>query len=387
MTMEEIYFDNSATTKLCTPAIHAMEEVMNHTFANPSSLHSAGFRAEQALNTARQQVLAALGVRDKGARLVFTSSGTEANNLALVGTVRAKEKYRGGTIILSDSEHASVHECANYLKAKGFTIAYLSTKAGKIDPYELETRIDEKTILLSIMHVNNELGSLYDLSTLFRIAKQKKPDIITHTDAVQSFMKIPFTPQQLGADLVSVSSHKIHGPKGAGALYISEEIIKQKKISPLLFGGGQEYGFRSGTENTISIAGFGAAAQYMTAHMKENFSKATQVRLALIEKLPPAIRVNAAETYSPYIINITVPGIKSETMLHYLSSRGIYVSSGSACSSHKKAPSRPLSAYGLSAQEADCSLRISLCGENTICEANKVAEALHEGLDTLVHTK
>ncbi|MCI8332301.1 MAG: cysteine desulfurase [Clostridiales bacterium] len=384
---KEIYFDNSATTKLCSPAIDAMEEMMNQTFANPSSLHSAGFQAEKRLDEARQRVLAALGVRDKGARLVFTASGTEANNLALIGTVRAKEKYHGGTIILSDSEHASVHECAAYLKKKGFTIVYLSAKKGKIDPAELAELIDEKTVLLSIMHVNNELGSLYDLQTLFRIAKQKKPDLITHTDAVQSFLKIPFTPQQLGADLVSISAHKIHGPKGAGALYISGEMIKQKKISPLIFGGGQENGFRSGTENTISIAGFGAAAQYMAARMKENYVHALKVRTALIEHLSSSVQINQAELYSPYIINLTLPCIKSETMLHYLSGQAIYVSSGSACSSHKKAPSRALIAYGLTEQEADSSLRISLCEENTIEEALYTADALNQGIKTLIHAK
>ena len=159
---KEIYFDNSATTKLCVPAITAMEEIMNHVFANPSSLHAAGFQAEKRLHEARHRVLTALGVRDKGARLIFTASGTEANNLALMGTARAKAKYQGGTIILSDSEHASVHECANDLKKNGYKIVYLSTKNGKINPAELEALIDEKTILLSIMHVNNELGSLYD---------------------------------------------------------------------------------------------------------------------------------------------------------------------------------------------------------------------------------
>lgn len=383
--MQEIYFDNSATTRLCCSSVAAMEEAMKTNFANPSSKHRPGFLAEQMLEQARGRVLSALGVKNRADKLVFTASGTEANNLALAGSAFAKEKNKGGTIVLTDSEHASVYNCAKHLEKQGFNIRLLPTRGGKIDPAHVLSAIDEHAFLLSIMHVNNEHGAVYDVSTIFRAAKRKKPDLITHTDAVQSFMKLPFTPQGLGADLVTLSAHKIHGPKGAGALYVSEEIIKRKCLSPVLFGGGQELGLRSGTENTISIAGFGAAAAENAPKLKEHLLRAQQVRTALVEHLPNSIQVNSAEKTSPFIISLTLPDIKSETMLHYLSGRGIYVSSGSACSSNTAGKiSRTLKAFGLSERQADCTIRLSLSSENTVEEACIVAGAISDGCNELV---
>lgn len=386
--MAEIYLDNSATTGLCCSSVRAMEDVISGNYGNPSSLHDIGLKAEKTVSLAREQVLTALGARDRNARLIFCASGTEADNLALRGVAYSKEKFRGGRIIITDSEHPAVDECAASLEAEGFEVVRIPTRGGVLDSAAATEAINGRTFLISLMTVNNETGALYDIASVFRAAKAKNPDIVTHTDAVQAFLKIPMSPERLCADLVTLSGHKIHGPKGVGALYISGEVIKRKNIRPVIFGGGQEWGYRSGTENTVGIAGFGAAAEEGAAALRENHRILCALREHFLSSLPDRIKVKEpAGAYAPHIINITLPDIKSETMLHYLSAKGIYVSSGSACSSHGHGGNRVLTAYGASEREADCSLRVSLCAQNTKEELSAAARALEDGINELITIK
>ena len=385
--IKEIYLDNSATTALSPAVKAAMNEAME-TYGNPSSLHSAGLAAERIIREARKNVGEALGVRSlKDSQLIFTSCGSEANNLAIFGTVYAKARRTANKIITTDSEHPSVENPLRRLEESGFKVVRIPTKSGSLD-MEMLQKESEGVLLASLMMVNNETGASYNVSEAFRLIKAKSPDAVTHCDAVQGFLKKKFAATTLGADLITLSAHKIHGPKGVGALYINPDIIKKKKIIPYLLGGGQEYGLRSGTENTVGIAGFGAAAKEGFGDLEKSLAGMAAVKAHIIKNLPGEIRVNSPiGEAAPHIVNITLPRIKSETMLHYLSSKGIFVSSGSACSSHSSSPSSALIAFGIDAKEADCSLRISLCPENTAEDANTLCKALTEGLNTLVRIK
>lgn len=383
--MKEIYLDNSATTRLCCSSVKAMTGIMENSYGNPSSLHTLGHEAEKATNNARRQILSALSCTDSSAGLVFCASGTEADNLALRGAAHSKERFKGGRIIISDSEHSAIEETARSLEKEGYEVVRLSSKGGVINKDELLNAVNDRTFLISVMTVNNETGAVYDVGELFSLAKAKNPDIITHTDAVQAFLKIPVSPARLKADMITLSAHKIHGPKGVGALYVSGEMIKKKNISPVIFGGGQEGGLRSGTENTIGIAGFGAACEEGVKTLPADHRHMKELKEYLLAQLPEGIsaKVPTGE-WAPHIVNITLPSIKSETMLHYLSGRGIYVSSGSACASHGNGENRVLSAFGCSKKEADCSLRISLCRKNTREELDELISALRDGINTIV---
>ncbi len=383
--MRTVYLDNSATTAL-TPNVRQAMLAAFDCYGNPSSLHSIGQSAEHLMEEARTSVARALFLPPRDYKVIFTSGGTEANNLALFGTLHAKA-YKNPRIIITDSEHPCIIEPAKALEAEGVEVIYLSTRNGSIDPNELLNAINPQTVLLSIMHVNNETGAIYDIPTLFRIAKAKKPDLICHTDAVQAFLKIPFRPDRCQCDMVSVSSHKIHGPKGAGALIVSKDILQRKNLAPILLGGGQEDAFRSGTENTICIAGFGAAAQAGIDTLRESYDKMSTLRQYLIENLPKNIHPNLPPKAACHILNITLPGIKSETMLHFLSGNGCYVSSGSACSSHGKHGSYVLRAFGLDDKEADTSIRISLNSTITKEDLDYFLITLQKGLDTLVRIR
>ncbi len=369
--------------------MEAMEVAMRE-YGNPSSLHSIGLEAQKLVDSARDAIGTALGVKMmKPGQLVFTSGGTEANNLAIRGVAYAKTRNARGKIITTDSEHASVEEVMKSLEKDGFEVVRISTRGGVLNFSELEAALDERVILASMMMVNNETGAVYDLGRAFSAVKAKCPNAVTHCDAIQGFLKIKFSPTSLGADLVSVSAHKIHGPKGVGSLYISRDILTQKKIAPILYGGGQEFGFRSGTENVIGIAGFGGAVKAGYCTLEEQIEHLAALREYAILKLSALdLRLNIPlGTCAPHIINLTLPRIKSETMLHFLSGEGVYVSSGSACSSHAHTPSRALTAFGLSANDADCSLRISLSHENTEDEIDVLTEAVKSGLAMLVRIK
>ena len=381
-----IYLDNSATTALCGQARQAMIEAMDR-YGNPSSKHQLGLDAERMVEVARAQVASALGVRPGVGQIYFTASGTEANNLAILGSVYAKERRTGNRIVTTEGEHSSVEAVMQKLERDGFEVIRIPTKNGVLDMEFAARAIDKGTLLVSAMMVNNETGALYDLKSLFALAKRNNPSVVTHCDAVQGFMKAIFSPAAIGADLLTVSSHKIHGPKGVGALYVSAEILKAKKLIPVTLGGGQEGGMRSGTENVIGIVGFGAAAAAAQSSLRADLAHMTRLRtyleggLAQIEGVTLNLPVG---TRAPHVVNLTLPDIKSETMLNYLSAKDIYVSSGSACSSHGHATSRALAAFGLTAERADCALRISLCPSNTEADADALCRALADGVRTLV---
>lgn len=387
--MKEIYLDNSATTALCDGAVKAMTEAMT-VYGNPSSLHSLGHAAQKAVDEARSALGIALGVRmPKPGQIIFTASGTEANNLAIRGCIYSKARRTTNRIITTDSEHPSVDGLLRKLEDEGFEVIRIPTRGGVLDMSALEQALEKSVLMVTMMLVNNETGAMYDLPRVFSMVKQKYPDAVTHCDAVQGFMKCRFTPSSIGADLVSISAHKIHGPKGLGALYVSADILKQRKLVPIIYGGGQEYGFRSGTENVIGIVGFGAAVREAYLGLDKELSKMAALReYALLKLSALDVRLNTPlGSAAPHIINFTLPNIKSETMLHYLSGEGIYVSSGSACSSHSQTPSRALTAFGLSPADADCSLRVSLSRYNTESDIDALVERLETGLRVLVRIK
>lgn len=379
--MMEIYFDNSATTRVSEAAAQKMIQAAREIWGNPSSLHRMGKTAETVMNEARASVLNALGVPTLSAlenrrSLIFTASGTEANNLAILGCAYAKPRNRSRRLIVSDSEHPSVLECALKLEREGYDVYRLSTKGGVLHPDDIAHALEREPFLVSCMTVNNETGARYDIETLFAMAKAVYPRVITHTDAVQAFLHVPLH----AADMITVSAHKIHGPKGVGALYVSPSVRKAKALSPVIFGGGQEDGLRSGTENVPSIAGFGEAARCRPDHTAQ-----ANVRQSILDRLPVEVRANLpAGSFAPHILSLTMPGIRSETMLHFLEDRGIYVSSGSACSSNTGHGSYVLRAFGLPDAEADATIRLSFDEAVTLQQADAFLAALQEGLATLV---
>ena len=386
-----IYFDNSATTKICREALLKYNEVSEAEYGNPSSLHTMGVYAQRILDDARRSILTTLG--DKQSHIVFTSSGTEANNLAIIGRAHSKERYkRGARIITTDSEHASVSEPLLKLEGEGFEIIRIPTKGGKVDTDALKAALCDKVILVSMMMVNNETGARYNIEEVSKLVKASCPDAYVHVDATQSYLKLPFTKKSIGADMITVSSHKIEGPKGMGALIIDPAVIRAKGLSPIVFGGGQEGGLRSGTENVPAVAAFAEAAKIAFADLDKRFEKTSALRRLLIEKLASddafsSITLTLPECSAPHILNITLPGIKSETMLHYLSSLGILVSSGSACSSNSSHVSSALMAYGRTKDEADSSIRISFSHRNSEDEVLEFCKALRGGLARLARVR
>ncbi len=390
MNEREIYLDNSATTPLSPKAKEAVRDAME-CYGNPSSLHPLGQRAESMMEEARARVLRGLGLRPRSTdgTLIFTSSGTEATSLALFGTAHAKERRSARRILTTAGEHPSVARAMDRLEKEGFEVVRIPTPQGIPDMEALDAALSEPILLASFMLVNNETGAVYDVANLFRRIKSRYPDALTHCDAVQGFMKIPFTAASLGADLITLSGHKIHAPKGVGGLYVSSSVLKAKKLIPFLVGGGQEKGMRSGTENILGIAAFGAATEELRAEGAQVFEELKRLRDYAEKRLEPLpLRINRpAGAYAPHILNVTLPDVKSETMLHALSADGIYVSSGSACSSHSNHPSEALIAFGLSAHEADCSLRISLSRYNTPEDVDALYESLERNLNRLVRMK
>lgn len=380
-----IYLDNSATTPLCPEAREAMCRAME-SYGNPSSLHGDGLASAALLKDSREAIAAALGERYiKPGQLIFTASGTEASAIALLGTAMAKSRRTATTILTTDSEHPSVAQNLALLEKQGFTVVRVPTKGGELDMDVVRAHANKSLFMVSMMLVNNETGALYPVGEVFAMAKAANPDCICHCDAVQGFLKVPMSVKSLGADLITVSAHKIHGPKGVGALYISQRLLTARAIVPVYGGGGQEFGLRSGTENLIGIAGFAAAARRGLEKRAEFVSTTSALAQRLAEGLQGSeITLNLPKKRAPHILSITLPDIKSETMLHYLSGKGIAVSAGSACSSHAKAPSATLLAFGLSAEAADCTLRISLSAENTAEQIDALIAALQCGLGELV---
>ncbi len=367
-----IYFDNSATTPLCESAkkkIISMTEI----FGNPSSLHRLGLLAEKEISAARETVASTLDCRAH--EIYFTSCGTEANNTAIIG-VAMRRKNRGNKIITTDSEHPSAQKTFAFLEEQGFEIIRLKTVGGRLDTDELKKVCDDRVILLSIMHTNNETGAVYPVREAADIARSLSRNVAVHSDCVQAYMKEKLSPDALVADLISVSAHKIHAPKGVGALYVK----KGFSLPPFMHGGEQERGLRPGTENTIGIAAFGAAAQ--EARGKQVFINSLgEYLFDTVSKLE-FVKCNLPEKRAAHILNISLLGVRSEIMLHQLSREGVYVSSGSACSSKIK-ENRVLAAFGLDKQRADSAIRISLSYMNTKEETEKFADILTSSYNKL----
>ena len=354
-----IYLDNSATTKPCPAAVAAVANTMTELWANPSALYSFGIDAAHALRAARSKVAAALGAEQD--RIFFTSGGTEADNWALMGTVKRFGK-RGKHIITTAIEHHAILNCTKELEAQGFEVTYLQPDVlGRISLDALKAALRKDTILVSIMMVNNETGAVMPISQMAKLTHRLCPDAIFHTDAVQGFLKVPFQAKTLGADLISISSHKVHGPKGSGALYISPRL---KSFPPLLLGGGQEGGYRSGTEGTPAIFGFAAACETCAATFRQDISREKALLEGLIEKLSKlnGIRINGAHE-APHILSLSVPGIPTQNSINILQDAGICVSAGSACAKGHR--SHVMTAMNLPPEVIDGSFRVSVCRDTT----------------------
>ncbi len=382
--MKELYFDNSATTPLCKGAKEAAIRVMD-VYGNPSSLHSVGLAAEKELNAARSAVLSALGSDKTKGRLVFCGCGSEANNLAVLGAARAKNFRGTPTVIITDSEHPSIENQVRVLENDGWRAVRISTRGGQLDMAQLEVALDANTAIVSLMHVNNETGAVYDAASAFKMARKKAPQAFLHCDAIQAFLKIPLNVHRLGCDAVSVSAHKVGGMKGVGALWFTSEAEKQRRLSPVIFGGGQESGLRSGTENTVGIASFGGAVTENAAKLAESARKCRSLTEQIITALGDMkeISFNLPPVRAPHILSITNSRVRSETLVHFLSAKGIFVSAGSACSSHAKHPSSSLTSFGLTPEKAEKTVRISLSADYSEDDVAYFCECLKEGVTTL----
>lgn len=360
-----IYLDNSATTPLSESAKEKIKEMLD-VFGNPSSLHSEGLRAEKEVSLARDIIAKSLMARSD--EVYFTSSGTESDNIAIFGGAKKNIKA-GKRIITTNSEHPAVSKAVDSLEAQGFEIVRLSTKGGKIDLDEVERNADN-VALVTVMRTNNETGAIYDVKSISEIVKRRSPRAIVHSDCVQAYMKEKLSLSSLGADMISVSAHKVHALKGVGALVVKKGLV----IPPHTFGGGQEKGLRSGTENTVGIASFGASVNELMR--EDGFLKMSELYNYAKERLSQ-YKENIPQKACPSILNISLEGYRSEIILHSLSREGIFVSSGSACSSHS-GKSGVLTAFGLDDKEADGAIRISMSRFNTKDDIDKLAKALEK---------
>ena len=368
----EVYLDNSATTKPCPGARKRLLEAVDLLWGNPSSLHQKGLEAQLLLEGARAFIAKCLSCRES--ELYFTSGGTESNNLAVFGAAKAM-KHKGKRIVVSSVEHPSVSRAFDKLESDGFTVVRLPVdRFGVVPVEEIENAVDESTVLVSMMAVNNELGSVEPVEALSRIVKEKHSPALIHVDAVQAFGKLPLNVKKLGIDLMSVSAHKIHGTKGAGALFVKDSV----HLAPHIFGGGQEKNVRPGTEPLPAIAAFFGAAEELD--IKKSLPAVTALRDGFVKKLSAldGVVINSGADALPYIVNISLPGRPAEAVLNFLSSRGIYVSSGSACAKGHRSPT--LTAAGLESERVNSSLRISLSRFTTADELDFCLEGIEEAL-------
>ena len=367
-----IYLDNSATTKPCAEAVTAMTTALTEGWANPSALYGFGIDAAHALRDARIQVAAAMGAEHD--RVFFTSGGTEADNWAIFGAAKRYGK-KNKHIITTAIEHHAILNCMKELEAQGFEVTYLQPdELGRITLASLRDALRKDTILVSIMMVNNEVGSVMPISQMAKLTHKVCPDAIFHTDAVQGFLKVPFSAKTLGADLISVSSHKIHGPKGAGALYISPRL---KSFPALLLGGGQEGGFRSGTEGTPAIQGFAAACAAGFASFKTDIAYEKELLDATVENLTAldGLIINGAHE-APHILSLAIPGVPTQNSINILQDHGICVSAGSACAKGHR--SHVLTAMNVKPEIIDSTFRISLCRDTTADELAILAQIIEK---------
>ncbi len=376
----EAYLDNAATTRVEPEVVELMDKIYKEDYGNSSSLHKLGYIAEQYVNDALNVFSGTLKWKRKN--VIFTSGGTESNNTAIFGATLFRES-RGKHIITTAVEHSSVAEPFNVLEKRGWEVERLSVDAeGVIDLNELEGKLRSDTVLVSIMHVNNETGAVQPVMEAGKIIREKSPDCLFHVDDIQGFGKIKLDTRNAGIDFLSVSSHKIHGPKGVGLLYVSDIA---SHIPPLMYGGGQQNGMRSGTINVPGIAGFGKAASLMYEDIDGNYARIKELRDHFTEEIQklPDIKVNGGEKISPYIVSLTVKGVRAEVLLHALEDRGVYVSAGSACSSHKKHLSPTLLSMGLTEKEAEETIRFSFNRHTTDAELKYACECLSETVPEL----
>lgn len=376
----EVYLDNSATTRPSDAVVSAMSAVLTQTWHNPSALYRPAMQAEKLISAARKTCLEAAGAR--GQQLVFTSGGTEADNLAIFGHLRRMKKP--GKVLMLAVEHPAVLACEEEIRRMGHQVHLLGVRSdGVLDLSQLEALLDENVHLICVMQVNNESGAIQPLTEVVRLRNERCPQAAIHVDGVQGFLRVPMDFNRLGIQSYAFSGHKLHACKGVGGLIFR----KEHRLSPIVFGGGQEDGYRSGTENVPGIVGLGeAVAAYPKDAAAHMMALKRQLWEALQEAIPSAVLNGPAlcdEACSPHILNVSLPPVRSQTMLFALEGDGVYVSAGSACASRKQKVSGVLTAMGLSTQMADCALRFSFCPDNTLEEIQYAAECVQKHYEML----
>ena len=377
----DVYFDNSASTKVSEKAIEIMLKTMRDDYANTSGKHIKGVEAESYVKDAADIIAKTLKVK-KG-EIIFTSGGTESNNMALIGGAMSRKRY-GKHIIISGIEHPAVYRPAEFLTEQGFELSVLPVNGeGQVDLELLKSTIRDDTVLVSVMYVNNEIGAIEPVEEISRIIKAKNKDILFHVDAIQAYTKLRINPKSQGIDMLSASGHKFHGPKGVGFLYIDSNV----KINPIIFGGGHQRGMRSGTLNTTGIAGMGVAAKEAYDNFDERINKISDLKYYLMDELEKTegaiLNTGRGEKFAPQVISVSFEDIRAEVLLHALEDRGIYVSSGSACSSNHPGISGTLKAIGVRDDLLDATIRISLSELNNKEEADYFIKNLKELLPLL----
>lgn len=377
----DVYFDNSASTKVSEKAIEIMLKTMRDDYANTSGKHIKGVEAESYVKDAADIIAKTLKVK-KG-EIIFTSGGTESNNMALIGGAMSRKRY-GKHIIISGIEHPAVYRPAEFLTEQGFELSVLPVNSeGQVDLELLKSAIRDDTVLVSVMYVNNEIGAIEPVEEISKIVKAENKDILFHVDAIQAYTKLRINPKSQGIDMLSASAHKFHGPKGVGFLYIDSNV----KINPIIFGGGHQRGMRSGTLNTTGIAGMGVAAKEAYENFDERINKISDLKYYLMDELEKTegaiLNTGRGENFAPQVISVSFEDIRAEVLLHALEDIGIYVSSGSACSSNHPGISGTLKAIGVRENLLDATIRISLSELNNKEEADYFIKNLKELLPLL----
>lgn len=373
----ECYFDNAATTAVFPEVKDLMVKIMEEDYGNPSSLHMKGVEAERYIKEASSRIAKELKCQEK--EIVFTSGGTESNNLAIIGTAMAKRR-QGKHIICSGIEHASVSATMEFLEKEGYEVTYIGVdEHGRLKLDELKSALREDTILVSTMFVNNEIGVIEPIEEISKVIKDYNENIVFHVDGVQAFGKMRFSPKKLGVDLMSFSGHKIHGPKGSGALYIKDKLL----MRPIIYGGGQQNAMRSGTENVPAIAGMGLATELMYKDNEKKMDYIRTLKKSFIERVTAFENVYDNSGDAPHVMSISFVGVRSEVMLHALEDKGIYVSAGSACSSNKPHVSNVLKAINLPKERLESTLRFSFCEDNTMEQVDYAVSIISELLPML----
>ena len=377
----QAYLDNSATTQCSKRATDLMVKLLTEDFGNPSSMHMKGVEAERYIKEAKEKIAKTLKIEEK--EIIFTSGGTESNNVALIGAALAN-KRAGNHIITTSIEHASVSATTAYLEELGFRVTYLKVDSdGIISLEELQEAVTDETILVSLMMVNNEMGAVEPIEEAVKVIKTKNPKTLVHVDAIQAYGKYRIYPKKIGVDMLSVSGHKIHGPKGVGFLFIKDKV----KVKPLIYGGGHQKGMRSGTENVPGVAALAEAAVEIYEDFDEKIDHLYALKARFIEGLQgiDGVSVNGktGRDSAPQIVSVSIEGVRSEVMLHTLEDRGIYVSAGSACSSNKPAVSATLTAIGLKKSLLDSTIRFSFCVNTTEEEIDYALSIMREVIPML----